>query len=159
TPLKIAVLPFIEEPDRSVIDTGACNTIVGRRGYNTDGEAALDEIRARIDPRGRRAIVVGAGGAARAVAVSLRGAGAQVTIATREDPVVPPAALRAAFVLDLRYAPRGEARETALVSAARRAGVPAEDGLGMLVRQAAVQIRLFTGQAVPLDVLMNCATS
>jgi shikimate 5-dehydrogenase len=151
-------------------------------GFNTDGEAARDEILARVALAGREALVVGAGGAARAVALALKDAGARVLVANRgakrgdelarllgtsalpieeipenpdrilvqatsaprTDPVVPPRARRAAFVLDVRY---GE-DEPALVRLAREAGSPAADGLGMLVRQAAAQVRLFTGEEV-----------
>lgn len=52
-------------------------------------------------------------------------------------------------VLDLVYA-KGR---TALVRAARKAGLPAEDGRGVLVAQGAASFRLFLGAPAPLEVM------
>lgn len=72
-PHKQAILPYLKEIDRGAADIGAVNTLVrmegGYKGYNTD----LPGIkRALADAgvtkfAGREAVVVGAGGAARAV--------------------------------------------------------------------------------------------
>jgi len=56
----------------------------GLLGYNTDGPAALELLRRQVDPAGAAVALVGAGGTARAVAVSLREAGARVTLYGRE---------------------------------------------------------------------------
>jgi shikimate 5-dehydrogenase len=77
----------------------------------------------------------------------------QATSAPLDDLVIPERALRAAFILDVRYG----AVESGLVRAALRVGTPAADGLGMLVRQAAVQARLFTDRDVPFEVLWEAA--
>lgn len=70
-------------------ESGAVNTVLlgrdGWRGFNTDGPAATELIRQRLDPRGTRAAIVGAGGTARAIAVTLRAAGAEVTLFGRTD--------------------------------------------------------------------------
>lgn len=61
---------------------GAVNCVVaegdGWRGENTDGAGLVAALRRRhrFDPSGRRCLVVGAGGAARAVIAALAGAGA-----------------------------------------------------------------------------------
>ena len=75
-PLKSAVLPLMDRLDASASAAGAVNTIVvrGRRtvGYNTDGAGfvrALRELGWR--PGARHVVVLGAGGAARAVAWKL----------------------------------------------------------------------------------------
>src|SRR5262249_32387496 len=53
-------------------------------GASTDGEGLVRAARAEgFEPQGRRALVVGAGGAARAIALALAGAGADVTVAAR----------------------------------------------------------------------------
>jgi shikimate dehydrogenase len=68
---------------------GAVNTVVpGERGRllgaSTDGEGFLRALRDEgVDPRGAAALVVGAGGAARAIALALGSAGARVTVAAR----------------------------------------------------------------------------
>ena len=56
-----------------------------------------------------------------------------------------------AAVYDLVYNPP----ETALLAAARRAGLPAANGLGMLIEQAALAFEIWTGKAVPRQVLWN----
>jgi len=73
-PYKEKVLPFLDEVDVVAGAIGAVNTVVVRGGrllgYNTDAEGfrmAL-EIGGRADLHGARVLVVGAGGAARAVA-------------------------------------------------------------------------------------------
>ena len=80
-PHKVAVIPLLDEiaPDAAVI--GAVNTVRsdGRRliGENTDGKGFLRGVRvdAGVDPRDKRAIVLGAGGAARAIVTELALAG------------------------------------------------------------------------------------
>jgi len=73
-PYKERVLPFLDEIDAQARAIGAVNTIVVREGrllgYNTDAEGfrmAL-EIEGRTKLPGTRVLIVGAGGAARAVA-------------------------------------------------------------------------------------------
>ncbi len=87
-PHKQAVLPYLDEVDAVVRVIGAANVIViqeGRLlGYNTDGEGFLAALRgAGFEPAGRRALVLGAGGAARAVAHTLARAGCSVAIWNR----------------------------------------------------------------------------
>jgi len=67
---------------------GAANTLRFEDGawqaHNTDGEGLLAALAPHVDVAGRRVAVLGAGGAARAAAVSLRDAGAQVTLYARD---------------------------------------------------------------------------
>jgi len=66
---------------------GAVNTVLlrpeGWHGFNTDGPAALDEVRDRLALEGARVALLGAGGTARALATALRQAGARVTLYNR----------------------------------------------------------------------------
>jgi shikimate dehydrogenase len=81
-PHKVAVMQYLDEiaPDAAAI--GAVNTVRrdGHRliGENTDGKGFLHGVRtdAGLDPRGKRAVVLGAGGAARAIVTELALAGA-----------------------------------------------------------------------------------
>jgi len=52
-------------------------------GLSTDGDGVLVPLRQRVDPAGRAAVIVGAGGAARAAAFALVRAGARVTVLAR----------------------------------------------------------------------------
>ena len=80
-PHKVAVMQYLDEiaPDAAVI--GAVNTVrrEGDRltGENTDGKGFLQGVRqdAGVDPSGKRAVVLGAGGAARAIVTELALAG------------------------------------------------------------------------------------
>jgi shikimate dehydrogenase len=89
-PHKEALLPLLDEVSEEAALIGAVNTLVFRDGrmigYNTDAPGFLAALRAAgAEPKGRRVVVLGAGGSARAVVVSLIGAEAQVTVATRTE--------------------------------------------------------------------------
>jgi shikimate dehydrogenase len=80
-PHKVRVLRFLDEvrPDAALM--GAVNTVVrveGRLvGENTDGKGFLRALRERkVEVKGKRVVLLGAGGAARAIAVELALAGA-----------------------------------------------------------------------------------
>jgi len=81
-PHKVAVMPLLDEISPAAAVIGAVNTVrrQGDRliGENTDGKGFLRGMReeAGIDPAGKRIVVLGAGGAARAITVELALAGA-----------------------------------------------------------------------------------
>ncbi len=85
-PHKQSVIPMLDELDGLARNVGAVNTILNREGqlhgYNTDVEGFLRGLRddAGFDPAGKKALVAGAGGAARAVVVALAGAGARSVV-------------------------------------------------------------------------------
>ncbi len=93
-PHKVAVIPLLDEvrPDAALI--GAVNTVRVDRdrrliGENTDGKGFLRGIRedAHLDPVGKHAVILGAGGAARAIATELALAGiARITLVNRSVP-------------------------------------------------------------------------
>ncbi|WP_085317223.1 shikimate dehydrogenase family protein [Derxia lacustris] len=78
-PHKVAVIEHLDGLGESARIIGAVNTIVRRGdaliGENTDGQGFVQALRAVADPAGKTALVFGAGGAARAVAVELALAG------------------------------------------------------------------------------------
>ncbi len=89
-PHKVAILDYLDEiaPDAELI--GAVNTVrrIGDRliGENTDGKGFLRSLRqdAGIDPAGKTVVILGAGGAARAISVELALAGVgTITIVNR----------------------------------------------------------------------------
>jgi len=178
-------------------------------GDSTDGEGFVCSLRLDegLDPAGRRFLVVGAGGAARAVAKALGDAGAaSVVVAARRPETAERAAALAGsgvgrvgtvdevsdvdvvvnatpvgmgvvvpfdertptpavvpfdpsrlapgqLVVDLIYDPA----VTPLVAAARERGVAAVNGVGMLIHQAAIAFRLWTGEEPPLEVMSAAA--
>lgn len=68
--------------------TGAVNTLMLRsgrwQGDNTDVEGFLQPLKRRMSPVGLQAVVLGAGGAARAAIYALRKEGARVAVAARD---------------------------------------------------------------------------
>ena len=89
-PHKEAVIPFLDEIDDWAAEAGAVNTIVNRQGrltgHNTDGYGFLRALQqgGSFQPRGRRTLILGAGGAARGVVLALAREGVgYLTIANR----------------------------------------------------------------------------
>jgi 3-dehydroquinate dehydratase / shikimate dehydrogenase len=87
-PHKQAILRHLDDCDPLAAAIGAVNTVVVRGGgklygYNTDYVGLLRALEPRIPLRGSRVLIVGAGGAARAVAFALAQAGATVSICAR----------------------------------------------------------------------------
>lgn len=91
-PHKLAVAALCDElaPDARAIGAVNCLQLDGDRlvGHNTDAGGFLDAlVAAGFELRGKRAILLGAGGAARAVAYALRGARAIEVVARRPTEV------------------------------------------------------------------------
>lgn len=87
-PHKEALVSLVDELSPEAALIGAVNTLVPRdgriAGYNTDAPGFLAALRAAgMDPEGKRAVVLGAGGAARAVLVALARSGATIALANR----------------------------------------------------------------------------
>jgi len=87
-PHKQAILRHLDDCDPMAAAIGAVNTVVVRGGgklygYNTDYVGVLRALEQRIPLRGSRALIFGAGGAARAVAFALAQSGASVCVCAR----------------------------------------------------------------------------
>lgn len=76
-PYKEKVLEYLDEVTEEAELTGAVNTILVRDnrliGYNTDGEGFVISLKkgTGIDSKGKRVVIIGAGGAGRAVSIQL----------------------------------------------------------------------------------------
>jgi shikimate dehydrogenase len=75
-PHKVSVLPYLDEVEGTARDIGSVNTIVIENGkltgYNTDASGALQALRdAGVALRGQRVVMLGSGGAARAISFAL----------------------------------------------------------------------------------------
>src|SRR5690606_16977324 len=102
-PHKQAVLPFLDRIEPAAQAMRAVNTIIVQpdgslTGDNTDAPGFVADLRAHgVEPAGRRVLVLGAGGSARAIVYGLAEAGAaQITVANRS------AERAAALLADLR---------------------------------------------------------
>lgn len=200
-PHKGAALALATERTERAAAIGAANTLAFTPGGeivadNTDAPAVIAALPYPI--RDRTAVVLGAGGSARAVVWALTEAGARDVLLwnrTAEraralaaqfgaDAVAPGAPVPAAdmlvnctavglhggdpfealplareriadyrCVVDLVYTPTG----TALIDAARAAGLETVDGLEILVGQGALSFERFTGRRAPVDVMHAAA--
>jgi shikimate dehydrogenase len=88
-PHKVAVIEHLDHLAPSAQVIGAVNTVVATDGelvgHNTDGQGFVDSLRTVVDPAGLEVVVLGAGGAARAVAVETALAGAASVIVVNRD--------------------------------------------------------------------------
>jgi len=179
-PHKVAVCAHVDRLAPEVRDLGAANTIVARDGrlvaHNTDVMALATQLGEMGSYA--RAVVLGDGGAARAVRAVLRAAGTAVATVDRahwssladaladadllvnatpigtgsiESPVRADLLRAGLAVFDLVYRPS----PTRLVREARAAGAVARGGAGMLLAQAAASLELWTGQRAPLEAMRN----
>jgi len=180
----------------------------GRRvGHNTDGRGFLDSLTAKLDPAGRRVLLIGSGGAAHAIAAELALAGAgSVTVTSRNagtaaslvdlvngvapgagrlldwppgaDPIVVPGDVDVVVqatpvgmtpndgeTVPVDWSGTGtdtiaadvviNPPRTRFLTEAAAAGAVMLDGTGMLVNQAAENIRLWAGVDVDRSVLRS----
>jgi len=77
-PHKVGIIPLLDEVETTARHIGSVNTIVVEnatlRGYNTDASGALRALRdAGVTVKGQRVLMLGSGGAARAIAFALAG--------------------------------------------------------------------------------------
>ena len=82
-PHKQAVIPFLERLDETAQAIGAVNVVHNRVGYNTDCLGFIDSIRPLLREYDRKALVLGTGGASKAVCYGLRKLGIQPTLVSR----------------------------------------------------------------------------
>jgi 3-dehydroquinate dehydratase/shikimate dehydrogenase len=87
-PHKEAILPFLQEIEPEVREIGAVNTVAIREGkwmgFNTDVQGVVDPITKRTPIHGKRAVVIGTGGGARAAVYGLTRQGAEVSVLGRD---------------------------------------------------------------------------
>jgi 3-dehydroquinate dehydratase/shikimate dehydrogenase len=87
-PLKQEIMAHLEKTDPLSAKIGACNTVLRAQdgklyGFNTDVAGITGPLEKRMSLRGAKALVLGAGGAARAAVFGLRDKGADVFILNR----------------------------------------------------------------------------
>ncbi len=133
TPHKIGIVGLLDELDESASLVGAVNTVKNDRGkligFNTDGEGALRALEEKVGSvREKEVVLLGAGGAARAIAFSLSKTGARLTIANRT------------------------------VSRAKALASTIEQKLGIEVEVASLNRAELTGALKNIDVLINATS-
>ncbi len=83
-PFKEEIIPLLDEIDPQAARIGAVNTVVNREGrlagYNTDWQGALAALSAETAIANQRVLILGAGGAARAIAFAILEQGGQAAV-------------------------------------------------------------------------------
>ena len=75
-PHKVSIMKYLDYIDSNAKNIGAVNTVINKDGrligYNTDGAGALAALQmGNGDPTGKKVVILGAGGAARAISFSI----------------------------------------------------------------------------------------
>ncbi|MBO4928608.1 MAG: hypothetical protein J5379_10240 [Clostridiales bacterium] len=81
-PHKVSILPFLDDIAPMVKEYGAANTVCGRVGYNTDVDGFLS---CNIPMKGKKVLLLGAGGVARMMAIEALKAGADLSVWARSE--------------------------------------------------------------------------
>jgi len=88
-PHKTSAIKYIDKIDPPAEKTGAINTIVNDdgvlTGYNTDGDGALQALEEVTQLKGKKAVLIGSGGAALAIAFGLKAGGVKLVVLNRTE--------------------------------------------------------------------------
>jgi len=86
-PHKISVIEFLDELDDTAEKIGAVNTVINRHGvltgYNSDCLGAIKAILEKTAIKDKNVVIIGAGGAARAIGFGIISQGGRITILNR----------------------------------------------------------------------------
>ena len=182
-PHKEAIVPLLDSLDVAARDIGAVNVVCFRQsqriGYNTDAEGFAAPLkRSGLSIRGKRAVILGGGGASKAVVAALQSmnTGGIEVLARRLGNWTPQAVSKAVQEADLvvqatplgmdgRSSPLTSDQpwkkgalaydlvyrpiETPFLRQAKSAGAAALSGAEMLAAQAAETWRIWFGETVP----------
>jgi shikimate dehydrogenase len=102
-PYKIDIIPYLDEMDSDARRIGAVNAIVNHDGVllgaNTDGKGAVKALQEVTTIVGKKVVLLGAGGAARAIAFAIVDGGGDLVIVNRTQA----AAQNLARAVDCKY--------------------------------------------------------
>jgi len=82
-PYKQAIIPYLEQLDETAEAVGAVNVVHKRVGYNTDCIGFMESIRPLLCENDHKALVLGTGGASKAVCYGLKKLGLSPTLVSR----------------------------------------------------------------------------
>jgi shikimate dehydrogenase len=87
SPHKVEIMDYLDEVDAVAREIGAVNTVIKTDdrliGFNTDGSGAAKALEVHTDLRDKNIVVLGAGGAARALVCAIRKKGGKVIVLNR----------------------------------------------------------------------------
>ncbi|MBS3135363.1 shikimate dehydrogenase [Candidatus Woesearchaeota archaeon] len=88
-PYKEEITSYLDSTHEDSMKIGAVNTVLvdgeNMRGYNTDAYGAISAIEDKISIKGKSTILIGAGGAARAIGYGIKLKGGKITITSRTE--------------------------------------------------------------------------
>lgn len=164
-PHKMAAFAVCDTVDESAHRAGAVNTLVFKDGHivgsNTDGYGFLQNLRAHgVDPAAGPALVLGAGGAARAVGAVLLGLGVQVTLANRTRDRADTLATTLPGLRVIDWDARTDAlRDQALVVNTTSLGMHGQPALDLNLDRAAASLTVADIVYVPLETPLLAAAA
>lgn len=82
-PYKQAIIPYLDRLDETAEVIGAVNVVYKHVGYNTDCLGFMESMRPLVRPYDKKALVLGTGGASKAVCYGLRKLGICPTLVSR----------------------------------------------------------------------------
>ena len=86
-PHKIEAMEYLDELDDIAHKIGAVNTIINNggslKGYNSDGLGAVKALSEKTAIKGKNIVLIGAGGAARAIGFCIKKEGGRITVINR----------------------------------------------------------------------------
>ena len=176
-PHKMAVMPYLASMSETVREVGAVNTVLNVDGSWIGNNTDVHGVRAAIasvgfNPAGKRVVILGRGGGAKAAAAALKDAREVVMLSRQEVPNVAQypcdllinatpigmspkddaspvsGSIQAEAVFDMVYNPHN----TKLLRTAAEQGITIIHGIKMLVSQAAKQFEIWTGHPAPAEV-------
>lgn len=152
-PHKVAVIPHLDGLGESASLMGAVNCVVNRDGRfigeNTDGKGFVASFRALADAHGKRMVLLGAGGAARAIGVEMALAGCtQITLVNRDERRA--RELEALFNGKLRDAVNAMGRELAVTYVPWQGDFRVPDGTDIVVNATSIGLYPDVNARIPL---------
>lgn len=83
-PYKQEIIPYLERLDDTAREVGAVNVVHRRVGYNTDCLGFMESIQPLLRKEDKKALVLGTGGASKAVCYGLKQLGVRPTLVSRK---------------------------------------------------------------------------
>ena len=161
-PHKVAVIPLLDELDPLVQKIDAVNTIVNDdgvlKGYNTDATGFLQALLERgIKPEGKSVVILGAGGASRAISFILAERGAHLVILNRNSDRAEELAGRIsqAFKNGVKALKLDEENLSAVLDSADILVNTTSVGMGTAIDEAPLPARLLKPGLVVFDIVYN----
>ena len=161
-PHKVSIIPLLDKLDSLAEKIGAINTIVNEdsvlTGYNTDATGFLQALlERRVRPEGKKVVILGAGGASRAISFILTERGANLVVLNRQLARAEDLAGRIAQVFSKNVSAQELNEENLKMALARADILINATSVGMVpdVAQTPVPAELLKSGLIVFDIVYN----